>query len=384
MTEDPALNSTQRNPLSDFGKVAGELVHDLANDMQVLQGWAALARMEAERGRIPADELQRVNQLSESLGRMLQDVLATVAGQATSPEVSFDPRALTERTLDERMRDLAVPEVRFRARTPNTVQIAGRASFWVRIVGNLLRNAARHTRSKIVITLDLDQETGGPEMVVLRVEDDGPGIPREYRDAVFEPLWRGSEGGAGLGLSSVMWTAARLGGTVRYAGDSPLGGAAFEVRVPSSRPIVRRSQPQYHAVGGLDGFRLVLVDDDPAIRHAVSRLLRRTGAEVRELDPTALHEDQVLEECISARPDVILMDLNLRAHGGVTLWRRLQERVPPLADRVIFISGAAPGDADWEEAQGTGRPILTKPFDVQQLIQLVSSMGRGRESHGLT
>jgi CheY-like chemotaxis protein len=378
MMEDPAPNSTHHNPLSDFGRVAGELVHDLANDMQVLQGWAALARMEAERGRIPIEELERVTHLAEGLGRMLQDVLATVSDQALSPEVAFHPKALTERTLSERLKDIAIPDVRLRARLADDVQVAGRASFWVRIVGNLLRNAGRHARSRILVRLELDSAGQAGDAVVLRVEDDGPGISHELQAAVFEPLWRGSEGGAGLGLSSVVWTAGRLGGSVSYAADSELGGAAFEVRVPVSRPMVVRAQTQRRAQPGLQGFRLILIDDDAAIRHAVSRLLRRSGADARDLDPDSLPEDRLVEEVASAAPDVILMDLNLRGRAGVTLWHRLRERFPAVADRVVFISGAAPGDQAWDDARRTGRPVLTKPFDIQQLIQLLTTLGKAR------
>jgi CheY-like chemotaxis protein/two-component sensor histidine kinase len=377
MMEDPAPNSTHRDHLAEFGKVAGELVHDLANDMQVLQGWSALARMEADRGRIPTEEIERVNQLAEGLGRMLQDVLATVSNQALSPEVAFHPKPLTERTLADRLKDISVQDVRLRTRLGDDVQIAGRASFWVRIVGNLLRNAGRHARSRILVSLELHRDTDAGDTVVLRVEDDGPGISHELRAAVFEPLWRGSEGGAGLGLSSVVWTAGRLGGSVSYAADSVLGGAAFEVRVPASRPMVVRPHPPQRRPARLNGVRLVLIDDDSAIRHAVSRLLRRSGADVRDLDPDSLPEERLMEELASGAPDVILMDLNLRGRAGVTLWHRLRESSPPLADRVVFISGAAPGDQAWDDAQRTGRPVLAKPFDVQQLIELVVTLGRG-------
>ena len=377
MTEDSAQqHSTERHPLTEFGKVAGELVHDLANDMQVLHGWATLARVEAEMGQVPADEIQRVTRMSETLGRMLQDVVATVGGQALSPEVVFDPRALTESTVNDRLSELVLPDVRFRAQLPADVQVAGRASFWIRIVSNLLRNAARHARSRVVVTVELDQLRGGREAVLLRVEDDGTGVAPEVADLVFQPLWQGGSGGgaAGLGLSSVAWSAEQLGGEARYGGRSGLGGASFEVRVPTARPILSRVAPEMEPQA-LAGVRLLLIDDDGAVRVAISRLLRRTGAEVKELDPNSLPEEQLLNDVVSAMPDGILLDLNLHDRGGVSLWSHMREMVPLLAERVVFISGSAPGDPIWEAANSTGRPVLAKPFDVAQLVGLLRELG---------
>ena len=377
MSEDPALHTTPSNPLAEFGKVAGELVHDLANDMQVLQGWASLAKGEVDRGVLPSEEVERVSRMAEGLGRMLQDVLSTIAGQAVSPEVSFDPKAATEMAVNDRVNELGLGDIRLRARLPVGVQVGGRASFWSRTVVNLLRNAARHARSRVLVTLDLDTLTDGREVVVLRIEDDGPGIPENQRESIFEPLWRGNHGGAaGLGLSSVIWSVEQLRGSVRYAGDSELGGAAFEVRVPTARAVMsreaREAEPQ-----ALSGMRLLLVDDDAAVRNALTRLLRRAGAEVRELDPLSRPEEQIVEEMVSSLPDGILLDLHLRDRGGVGLWSRLREDVPQLADRVVFISGSAPGDPLWDEANETGRPLLAKPFELHQLISLVAGFRTG-------
>ena len=63
--------------------------------------------------------------------------------------------------------------------------------------------------------------------------------------------------------------------------------------------------------------------------------------------------------------------------GGVGLWRRLQEDLPQLAERVVFISGSARGDPLWDEAERTGRAVLAKPFDVQQLITHVAGFRAG-------
>ena len=153
MPEETDRRPKPADSLTALGQVTGELVHDLANEVQVLQGWAMLARGEAVTGAAPVNELQRVVDISSRLGRMLRDMLETVSGQTTSPELVFDPHALTEATVNERVREMASLDVHFRSYLPEAMRVAGRASFWSRVVSNLLINASRYAFLTIRVTL---------------------------------------------------------------------------------------------------------------------------------------------------------------------------------------------------------------------------------------
>jgi signal transduction histidine kinase len=101
------------------------------------------------------------------------------------------------------------------------------------VVRNLLDNAARHAESRVSVSL----QTIGP-WVVLRVGDDGPGIPVAERDAVFERFARlqdgraRDQGGTGLGLALTRRIVEQHGGRITVE-DDPLGGACFVVSLPS-------------------------------------------------------------------------------------------------------------------------------------------------------
>ena len=100
-----------------------------------------------------------------------------------------------------------------------------------RLVRNLLENARRHAAGNTTVTLRL--EAG---QVVLRVCDNGPGVPAELRERIFEPFYRlpgatERDGGVGLGLALVKSIVHRHGGTVRCEGRAQ-GGACFVVRLP--------------------------------------------------------------------------------------------------------------------------------------------------------
>lgn len=104
-----------------------------------------------------------------------------------------------------------------------------------RMVLNLLDNAARHTPPGSRIELRLRAEGGS---AVVEVADDGPGVPPELREQVFERFVRGDgpadravSGGSGLGLAIVSAVAASHGGRAEVT-DSESGGALFRVRLP--------------------------------------------------------------------------------------------------------------------------------------------------------
>jgi len=107
-----------------------------------------------------------------------------------------------------------------------------------RMVLNLLDNAGRHTPAGARIELQVHE--AGAEALV-EVADDGPGIPPQLRDQIFDRFVRG-EGpadtavgpGSGLGLAIVRAVATSHGGTVEVA-ESPSGGALFRVRLPLQR-----------------------------------------------------------------------------------------------------------------------------------------------------
>jgi signal transduction histidine kinase len=98
------------------------------------------------------------------------------------------------------------------------------------VLDNLLRNAVRHARA--AVTVSVLQATS---VVRLVVDDDGFGVPEDHRARVFDRFYRvqddraRSSGGSGLGLALVAEVVRRRGGTVRV-GESPDGGARFQVR----------------------------------------------------------------------------------------------------------------------------------------------------------
>jgi signal transduction histidine kinase len=102
---------------------------------------------------------------------------------------------------------------------------------------NLLDNAIKFTTPGTVVTLNVDYGQGAGDAIVLRLEDEGPGIEPSDLEHLFERHYRGKRTaglpGFGVGLSLVRSTAAAHGGTV-CAENRPEGGATFTLRLPAS------------------------------------------------------------------------------------------------------------------------------------------------------
>ena len=105
-----------------------------------------------------------------------------------------------------------------------------------RIVENFLTNAVRHTPPGTSVWVKVREEPGG---VLLMVEDDGPGVPQEFREAIFEPFQQGDRSkkspGLGIGLSLVARFAELHLGRA-WVEERAGGGASFRVFLPSPAP----------------------------------------------------------------------------------------------------------------------------------------------------
>jgi signal transduction histidine kinase len=107
-----------------------------------------------------------------------------------------------------------------------------------RILENLVANAVKHTPFGTAIRVRVESVDAG---VLLAVDDRGPGVPKEDRDAIFGVFNRGARAtasapGAGIGLSLVAQLVALHDGRV-WVEDNPGGGASFCVLLPSRRPV---------------------------------------------------------------------------------------------------------------------------------------------------
>lgn len=182
--------------------------------------WPAVAN------RALTEDVRMEDTVSELLELARLDETAGPAPLATLPEVDLD-----ELVLDDTVQRRRVPVDTARV---SAGRVHGRREQLTRVVRNLLDNAARHASTTVAVGL-----VTADDVVELTVDDDGPGIPPDERERVFDRFTRLDDGrardagGLGLGLSMVRAITEHHGGTVSVE-DAPLGGARLRVRLPAA------------------------------------------------------------------------------------------------------------------------------------------------------
>ena len=206
--------------------------HELKSPLASLRQYAEVARDYPDR--ISDDDLAgAVLDESARLERLVRNLLVLARADEQSIELSRSDVDLDDLLLAEGSRLRASTPLKVDTSAVSAVRVSGDHALLAQVVRNLADNAAQHARAGIRLSLAVD---GGS--AVARVEDDGPGIPAEERDRVFERFVRlddaraRTSGGTGLGLAIVRELVTAHGGAVTV-GDSTLGGALVTVRLPA-------------------------------------------------------------------------------------------------------------------------------------------------------
>ncbi len=223
--------SAQRQFLADAAHELRSPVAGILAQVEV----AASGRLPASAPSTAAFAAELVPEVAR-LSRLVEDLLR-LARLDANPRLRSTAVDLDDCVFSEvrRARSLAASQgagVRIDESGVGAVRVVGDADALTRVVGNLLDNAVRYARGRVTIRL---AEEGGRAR--LTVADDGPGVPPEDRERVFERFTRLDDarsrdaGGSGLGLAIVRDVVAAHAGTVRI-GEGPGGGALVVVTLP--------------------------------------------------------------------------------------------------------------------------------------------------------
>jgi PAS domain S-box-containing protein len=200
----------QNDRLAEF---AGIVSHDLRNPLNVAKGHLDLASEECD-----SEHVETVAGALDRMETLIGETLELARQGETVTET--EPLRLSE-LVDGCWEMVATGEATLERRDDATVY--GDRERVKQLFENLFRNAIEHAGENVTITVELLEDGDG-----FSVADDGPGIPDDERDAVFEPGHTTSDEGTGFGLSIVNRIVDAHGWAIRVT-DGESGGARFEV-----------------------------------------------------------------------------------------------------------------------------------------------------------
>jgi signal transduction histidine kinase len=373
----------QHDRLRAVGELAAGMAHELNNPLQVVLARSSQA-LQASSPEETRESMRLIQEHARRAGRVVAGLLSFVRARPAERRLS-DLNAIVTDTVallgDEFRSERVALETRLAPRLPGARVDPGQiGQVLVNLLANALRAAGATSRRTVVVETRAETDT-----VLVAVEDSGPGIPTEVRPRIFDPFFvgEGADGGVGLGLSVAAQIAIAHSGTLSLA-EGRQGGARFELRLPAAPaapPVDGKEAPAAVATptappartpaggdGGATGLRLLVADDEDAVRNAWERYFTRLGARVT----TARDGGEALDLIRRQDWDAILLDLKMPVVNGWEVVQAARQERPELASRIVVVSGDITALLELQTAEHL-EPwrMLEKPTDLETVREAV-------------
>ncbi len=380
----------QAQKLEGLGHLAGGVAHDFNNLLTGIFGYLDLIEQNVETaGSGVRADISEIRAAAERAAWLTRQLLTFSRRQVVSAR-DFDLNRVvckTERFLGRVLGD-SVSLVVVPSDTPCHVHAdPGQVE---QVVLNLAVNArdAMPDGGSIVITTsnevvsedEATQDVAAGRYVVLRVKDEGVGMPADVLSRIFEPYFTTKEPtkGTGIGLATVYGIVTQADGAIHVCSTVGLG-STFSVFLPASAkappldegPTDEKELDRTECAGAI-----LLVDDNDAVRHVTRRLMELAGLEVVEARNPA---EALAIVDHTAEPFVMLAtDLVMPGMSGKALAQRMRERQPDLP--VLYLSGFTSESVGEPLPGGPRHRFLAKPYTAGELLAAVSALSAERDA----
>jgi PAS domain S-box-containing protein len=356
--------------LKAVGELASGIAHDLNNSLNALRLRIELLSADSSPLSCHGDSLQLISRIVRDAAltiERLQD-FARHRRDRTTESVNLNliinqSVEIAKSTLEEK-NSLLGRSIRVEVNVPDLPWVLGEPVELRQIFLNLLLNAQDAMPVGGAIRIS---GCRGAEAIVVKVEDEGQGIPSEYLNRIFDPFFSTKgERGTGLGLSIAHSAMARIGGTITAA-NRPTGGAIFTLTFPLAHAKPTR-QVQQGPIS-IQPRRVVVTDDDSDNLRALSALLESKGHNVT----IARSGPEALEILLKGNSpvDVVFCDLGMPLVNGWEIARLVKSlRMPPVFYLVTGWASEIPID---DPRRRLVDAVIAKPVDPNVLDRLLAA-----------
>lgn len=370
------------------------LSHELRTPLNAILGWSHILAGDRSNPEDLDEGLRTIERNARAQAQIIEDLLdmsRIISGKVRLDVQRIDLATVVQDSLETlkptaEAKDIAIQAVL----DPAAGEVSGDASRLQQVFWNLLTNAIKFTPRGGKVQVLLERTNSNVEVSVI---DSGEGIKPEFLPFVFDRFRQADasttrrHGGLGLGLAIVKQLVELHGGNIRVASPGAGRGSTFTVSLPtaivraeSQSPAARRhllpaANAYSHDRGpGLQGVRVLVVDDEPDARSLVQRLLEEHKADVM----TAGSAAEAIDLLRACPPDVLVSDIGMPVEDGYVLIKRVRALDSDHGGDVpaIALTAYARSEDRMRSVRAGFQLHVAKPVEPAELITMVASLAR--------
>jgi len=371
----------QSQKMEAIGKLAGGIAHDFNNLLTAILGNAELLRLEIGQHASLLEEITEIQKAGNLAALLTKQILAFARKQPLTIRVINLNKIINN--LKMMLRRLIGENI---ALATDLDPVLGGVKADLGQITQLLMNLVINAKEAISerghirimtrnISLDSENAKQFPyaepgRYIMLVVEDTGSGIDAAIIDRIFEPFFttKGSANSSGLGLSVVYGVVKQHGGWI-YVKSEKERGVQIQILLPATDEIPVEPLEENISLAEFEGSgeHILVVEDEPAVREYVAKLLQSKSYRVTVAGTAkeALHifkQEQGDFDLVFS--DVILPDIT-----GIRLAEMLVAFKPQLP--VLLGSGYADHESEWPTIEEKGFHFIGKPYSIPILLRLL-------------
>lgn len=354
------------------------LAHELRNPLAPLKSSVEMLRMDGYERPVSRQLVEMMDRQVHHLVRLVDDLMEV--SRITRGAIELKRRTLSLDTVLRDALEASRPLLETGGHTVSVIapeqplRVDGDSTRLVQVLANLLNNAAKFTPPHGSIRVQLEQEQ---EFAVLRVIDNGVGIPAEIQAKVFNMFTQaasplgGVPSGLGIGLALARKLVMMHGGDLRVRSEGQGKGSEFIVRLPLAGPAspVVSTLPPSSPQESLKQRRILVADDNSDAADCMALMLRTLGHMVQ----TAYDGQSALRSAVEFHPDLAVLDIGMPKMNGYEVAKELRRQQWGQSIELVALTG-------WGQESDRRRSLeagfdhhLVKPVDFDALEKLLLS-----------
>ncbi len=362
----------QTEKLSAIGEMVAGVAHEINNPLTAVLGFSQLLLGHECDNRIKA-KLMKINDEAARCAKIVQNLLAFARKQ--KPEKRYiGINGIIESVLEMRSYQLKVDKIDVvKDLAPDLPKTMADYSQLQQVFLNIINNAHQAMSNNNGGRLTIRTKESGKKIHVI-FQDSGPGISSDNLKKIFDPFFttKPAGKGTGLGLSLCYGIMREHGGSIQVESEKGKG-ALFRLELPivedqnaPARGSETSKQPMRTTKKSLD---ILIVDDEEMIIELLFEYLTDLGHNTE----TAATGQAALEKIINRNYDLIFCDMKMPGLNGQELYKKIKEKKPEAAPKIIFSSGDTLTQSVRDFFKETGNIFISKPFNFQNILGIVNS-----------